>query len=224
MHSGSRFRCRELFAKIAPADGAVDQSVDLSLSWGSSLNATTYEYCVDTTDNDSCDGGWTVANGGTSAALTGLGPETTYYWQVRASNLQGETEADGGAWWDFTTELLPLPGSFAKNTRPDGSTGQSTAPTLVWSASPAATGYEYCLDTTVNASCDTSWVSVGSATSAAPAGLAEWTIYSWQVRAVNTQGMTQADGGQWWQFITTPLLLEDGFDAGDLSAWSAVTP
>ena len=91
-------------------------------------------------------------------------------------------------------------------------------------SSSAATGYEYCIDTTDNDACDASWVSVGGATSAIPTGLAEWTIYSWQVRATNTQGNTPADGGQWWNFITTPLLLEDGFDAGDLAAWSGTLP
>ncbi len=212
------------FAKTSPADGATAQPMDVSLSWGSSLNAATYEYCVDTTDNSTCDGVWTDASGGTSANLTGLDPDTTYHWQVRASNGQGETEADGGLWWDFTTELLPLPGSFEKNAPENGSTGQSTAPTLGWSASPAATGYEYCLDTTDNGACDGTWVSVGTTTSASPTGLAEWTIYSWQVRATNTQGSTLADGGQWWNFITTPLLLEDGFDAGDLDAWSYMGP
>ena len=212
------------FTKTSPVNGSDNQPTDIALSWGSSLNATGYEYCIDTTDNDSCDGVWTVAAGGTSADLTGLDPETTYHWQVRASNGQGTTEADGGAWWNFTTETLPLPGSFEKNAPVNGSTGQAVAPTLEWSASAAATGYEYCIDTTDNDACDASWVSVGGTTSATPSGLAEWTIYSWQVRATNTQGSTAADGGQWWNFITTPLLLEDGFDAGDLAAWSTAVP
>ena len=95
---------------------------------------------------------------------------------------------------------------------------------MEWAASPAATGYEYCLDTTDNDACDAAWVGVGTATGASPAGLSESTAYFWQVRAVNTQGTTEADGGQWWSFITTPLLLSDGFDAGDMSAWSSVVP
>jgi hypothetical protein len=55
-------------------------------------------------------------------------------------------------------------------------------------------------------------------------GLDESTTYSWQVRAVNGFGSTEADAGVWWRFITTPSLFSDGFESGDASAWSATLP
>jgi len=55
-------------------------------------------------------------------------------------------------------------------------------------------------------------------------GLAEWTPYFWQVRAVNGGGSTDADGGSWWRFITTPYLFGDGFESGDTSAWTTTVP
>jgi hypothetical protein len=35
--------------------------------------------------------------------LAGLDPGTSYWWQVRAKNSLGTTDADGGTWWSFTT-------------------------------------------------------------------------------------------------------------------------
>jgi hypothetical protein len=55
----------------------------------------------------------------------------------------------------FTTQVA-APGVFNKSSPANGSTGQSTSPTLSWGASAGATNYEYCLDTTNNNVCDTS--------------------------------------------------------------------
>jgi hypothetical protein len=73
-----------------------------TLTWGASSDATSYEYCYDTTNNDSCDTSWISAGGSTSVGLSGLTNNRTYYWQVRAINADGTTEADGGTWWTFT--------------------------------------------------------------------------------------------------------------------------
>ena len=95
------------FNKTSPADGAVDVSPDPALSWASSSGATDYEYCSDTTDDDSCSS-WVANGAATSANLSGLLDGTTYYWQVRAINLSGTTYANGGAtaFWSFTTEAV----------------------------------------------------------------------------------------------------------------------
>ncbi len=90
------------FNKLAPADGAPYQSTRPILSWSESKYQDKYEYCYDTSDNDTCDTSWTTTNK-TSADLTGLSLGTTYYWQVRAPNVAGETYADDGAWWSFAT-------------------------------------------------------------------------------------------------------------------------
>lgn len=93
-----------LFAKTSPAIGASDQLSNLTLSWAASSGAVSYEYCLDTLDDDACNGTWISAGASTSAALTNLAPELTYFWQVRAVNADGITYADGSAaWWNFTT-------------------------------------------------------------------------------------------------------------------------
>ena len=212
------------FSKTAPANGATNQPTSLSLTWGTSSDATSYEYCIDTTNNGACDGTWTTTGSGTSANLVGLAYAATYSWQVRAVNAQGNTQANGGTWWAFTTENQPLPGAFGKIAPADGAIGQLTTLTLSWGASTGATSYQYCIDTVDNDACDASWTTVGLVTSTQVTGLTEWTAYFWQVRAVNGGGSTDADGGSWWWFITTPYLFGDGFESGDTSAWTTTMP
>jgi predicted phage tail protein len=210
------------FAKSSPTNGADGQPTSLSLVWGASADATSYEYCIDTTNNGACDGAWSNVGNTTSTALAGLAQATTYYWQVRAVNSLGDTEADGGAWWSFTT-LVPAPEAFGKVAPEDGAVSQPLDLTLSWEASTFATGYEYCIVSADDPNCD-DWTSVGDSTSVQPAGLVEMGTYYWQVRAVNTSGSIEADGGTWWEFTSTPLLFGDGSETGNLDRWSVVYP
>jgi hypothetical protein len=95
------------FNKSAPANSATSQPANPSLSWGASSNATSYEYCIDTSNNNACDATWTSTVASTSVGLSGLTPATSYYWQVRANNALGTTNANGGTWWSFTTASSP---------------------------------------------------------------------------------------------------------------------
>ena len=46
------------------------------LGWSSSINASGYEVCVDTVDNDACDGSWSYVGDVTTAPVTGLAEST----------------------------------------------------------------------------------------------------------------------------------------------------
>ncbi len=205
------------FAKTAPANGATSVSLAPTLSWAASSGALGYEFCYDTTLNTTCDTEWISAGTNTSVPLSGLSYGSTYYWQVRAVNGGDLTLADGGTWWNFTTLSLP-PGAFAKISPPNNVVGVSTSNALAWGTSSLATGYEYCLDKTDNATCDGSWVSAGSNLSASPSGLAMGTKYYWQVKALNSGGSTLADGGLWWNF-TTPSSFSDVYDLHWALTW-----
>jgi hypothetical protein len=91
------------FNKSSPKNNAKNQSTSLTLSWAASTGATSYEYCVDTTNDNACAGTWISTGVTRSAAIGGLATKTAHYWQVRARNASGTTLANGGTWWKFTT-------------------------------------------------------------------------------------------------------------------------
>ncbi|MGE3957264.1 MAG: hypothetical protein AB7H96_11140 [Vicinamibacterales bacterium] len=187
------------FAKLLPANGTTGVPTSLTLTWGASTGASGYEYCVDTTNDNACGTTW-IGAGGTSAGIAGLTAGLTYYWQVRATNTNGTTIADGGAWWMFATGTS-APGPFTKSTPTNGATGLGTSLNLGWTTSAGAASYQYCVDTTNDSACGTTWVAAGG-TSAALSGLTAGTTYYWQVRATSGGGTTNADNGTWWSFST----------------------
>ena len=166
-----------------------------TLSWGTSTGAASYEYCYDTTTGCTS---WISTGTATSVGLSGLSNSQIYYWQVRAVNASGNTLANGGTYWSFTT-IPPAPAAFNKTSPANGATAIATNPTLSWTTSTGAVSYEYCYATTTGC---TSWISTGTATSVALSGLSNSQIYYWQVRAVNAGGNTLADGGTYWSFTT----------------------
>jgi len=89
------------FYKTAPVNNSFAPTAP-TLSWSVSSGAADYEYCYDTTDNDSCDSSWISAGTSGSAGLSGLANNVAYYWQVRAVSDE-TTYADSGAWWSFTS-------------------------------------------------------------------------------------------------------------------------
>jgi hypothetical protein len=189
------------FNKLTPADGQTNQSVnDLALTWSTSSLATSYEYCYDTVNNNTCDTSWTSASG-LSASVSGLSYDTTYFWQVRAVNSSGSVQADFGTWFSFHTQLAN-PGVFSKTSPANYAAEQPLNLTLSWGAS-AGTGitYEYCINTAPCISAST-WILAGTNLSANPSSLQYETTYYWQVRAVNTTNTIYADNGDSWSFST----------------------
>jgi hypothetical protein len=182
------------FNKSSPANSATNQSISVTLSWGSSTNATSYQYCYDSTNDNACSS-WLSNGSATSKALSGLSAGTTYYWQVRAINSSGTAYSDGSAsaFWSFTT-AVSLPSAFNKTTPANGALGQPPSLTLGWSSSSGATSYQFCYDNTNDNNCS-NWLTVNSGTSANIYFLDANTTYYWQIRAVNSGGITYADGG-----------------------------
>lgn len=191
------------FGKTSPSNGAINVSTSPTLTWGASSNAASYDYCYDTVPGSTCEGVWTSTGSGASVGLSGLNASTTYYWQARANNVSGSTEADGGTWWSFTT-VPPLPGAFGKSNPTNTATNVATALTLSWGSSSGAASYDYCYDTVPGITCEGTWTSTGSSTSVGLVGLNNSTTYYWQARANNAGGTTEADGGTWWYFTTVP--------------------
>jgi serine protease len=131
------------FAKSSPADGATGQSTSATLSWGTSVGAAAYEYCLDSTDDHAC-GAWTGTGTTASVGLTGLSANTTYYWQVRATNPGGTAYANGvGGDWSLTT------GQLAELSSPaPGSTLTASTVTFQWTGGAGVTQYYLQVGTT----------------------------------------------------------------------------
>ena len=106
------------FVKTAPPDDDTPSGVAITLSWGASERATSYEYCmVDITavESDVCnteDQGYWASVGSATSVTAVLLPLHTYRWNVRARNQAGTTFS--GLSWHFhrdatIPELLYLP-------------------------------------------------------------------------------------------------------------------
>jgi serine protease len=89
------------FSKTSPTNGQPNQKQPITLRWAASSGATSYEWCVSVTSG-TCSS-WRPATS-TSASVTGLTSKKAYFWQVRAVNGLGTTDANGGAWWSFRTK------------------------------------------------------------------------------------------------------------------------
>jgi serine protease len=90
------------------------------------------------------------------------------------------------------------PGAFDKSSPRDGLRRRGRRPTLRWEASAGAAQYRVCIDTVDNDVCDTTWTTVSS--TQVRVRLNRSTTYYWQVEAINADGSTSANGGDWWSF------------------------
>jgi len=201
------------YNKTTPANGSTVTMPDLAntymlLQWTDALIDDTdrYQYCVDETNNNSCDSSWITKNAlysggpGEFALVSGR----TYYWQVKTRDTN--VYANGGTWWSFTVKKTSY--SFNKTTPVNGSTIAMPATTyqlLQWTDAglPSTDRYQYCIDETNNNSCDGSWIERDSLYSGGPG---DFTLipghkYYWQVRARDAN--VYANGGVWWSFTIT---------------------
>jgi hypothetical protein len=192
------------FGKVGPTTGALQQPTTLDLSWGESLGATSYEYCIYESADLECDT-WISTGADTSVTLSGLPYNATYFWQVRALNSYETTYADTETWWSFST-ITGAPAAFGKISPTNGLSNVPTSPILDWTDADGADYYEYCVVTNlVDCTLATHWVNTGLV-SQAIVNLDDNEDYSWQVHAVNTAGVTEADDDVSWSFTTVTSL------------------
>lgn len=209
------------FVKYSPVDGATDQDLLLGLWWVPSERATRYEYCMDTTNDNSCTE-WISTGPNNNVVPPELTSYTTYYWQVRAWNgTYGPTYANGSptSFWSLRTKDV-FPSPFTKYSPQDGAINQGVVVSLWWVPAERVTNYEYCIDTSNDNACS-NWVSTGTNNYAVPPQLTPYTTYFWQVRAWNgTYGPMYADFGatDFWEFTTNiPNPIQNGdFESGDV--------
>jgi len=168
----------------APASGVATaiNSSGFTANWGAVAGATGYSIDVGTTSG----GTQTLSNSsvgvGTSSAITGLAPSTTYWYQVRV------TTAGGTSVSSTPVSLTTLPNPPAAPTVGVATGITSTGFTANWSASTGATGYFLDVSTSATfASFVYNNMSV-SGTSQVITGLSAGTTYYFRVAATNAGG------------------------------------
>jgi hypothetical protein len=131
-------------AASGPADGATgigslmaDTSVSAPVSWQTQTGATLYEWQV--SEDAAFTSPKTGTTSGTSATVSGLQAQTTYFWRVRA------IEPALGKWstvQQFTTVPGGDTGAPKAGTPEDGSTITDNTPLFTWEKIASATNYE----------------------------------------------------------------------------------
>jgi PKD repeat protein len=116
---------------------------------------------------------------------------------VRAVSVRNPDDQAATLTAGFT--YVDVPGYFAKSFPASAATGSPGVTVLSWDVAGRTQRYEYCVDSTINATCDATWTSTGLVPRAFVGVLSALTTYEWQVRAVGVSGFTDADGG-WWTF------------------------
>ena len=186
-------------ALALPANGAVNQPLSLTMSWGTVSGAATYALRVST--------GSTFANivfsqGGITASSIGIAGITysmQYYWQVNAANGAGTS-----AWsnvWNFTT-APPKPGKVTLSSPSNNVVNQAQTLTLSWQGAFGAVSYTLQVSTGTDFSTFAFNQSSLTGTSQSVGPLADSVEFYWRVNATNAGGT-----GSWsdvWNFTTIP--------------------
>ena len=204
------------FSLSSPANGATNQSVTPTLSWGASSNASTYTVVMST--NAALTSPFLTQTGiaGTSFNVPAatLAQGQTYYWGVTAVNGAGNTASTPTS-YSFSTVPAPPPppGAFSLSSPSNGATNQSLTPTLTWSASSGVSTYT--LKIATNAALTSPILTqtglVTTSFNVPAATLAQNQTYYWGVTATNTGGSTASTPAS-FSFVTVPPPPPGAFD------------
>lgn len=185
---------------LIPVNLATDVSLSPALSWNASANTNFYHVQVSNTSDFSS----TVLDlselTSTSVQLSDLFYNTTYYWRVRAFNLEGSSEWSS-VWSFITTRLYP---SIPTLIGPANMASEIvTNPTLIWDTSAHASSYQ--LQVSMNAEFTTITIDLNDLlnTSVQLDDLLNDVVYYWRVRAANTEGYSAWSAV--WNFSTVQI-------------------
>lgn len=187
------------FNLLSPFDGATNIPVNLTLQWGTALNANSYDLQVDD-DADfgspALDVAGLEATSFTAPAGT-LAPNMRYFWRVTARNYWGSTDSIPAV-GEFWTACLPgalAPGPFNLISPPNGPNISTTMPMLTWGASANVDSYSVLIDDSPSLSTPEYQVDGIAGTSHMVAGgaLTPGIRYYWGVLARNSGCSTRSN-------------------------------
>jgi uncharacterized protein (TIGR02145 family) len=168
-------------ALSSPADGAIKQTIPLTLTWTPSAEATSYAIQVSKNKvfTDICYSAGGV--GSTSHDVSALMCGRQYWWRVKATSPVGTSEWSGSR--SFVTFSLATPGLSSPA---NSGTNQPLTLTLTWTAAEGAVTYAVQVSTESSFAiphhivCNDSGL---TGTSHQLAGLSKTSTYYWRVRA-----------------------------------------
>ncbi len=168
---------------VSPAEDTHCLSSSVSLQWSALPDAATYQ--VQISPVWCYEGDITTDISGTQFTATGLDPNTTYYWRVRAETVCGTLtnwSSVPGFCWSFKTAPASVP---APNlvTPADGATCGAY---LHWNHAEDWDHYEI----QVGNSCGTGTIYTTGSNGMQPSGLVGGQVYFWRVRTVHECGLT----------------------------------
>jgi len=169
---------------------AVGGTGQVTLSWTSVSNATSYNVYYATTSGVTTASGTKITSVTNPFVQTGLTAGTTYFYVVTAVNATGESAASGQA-SAATAATPPLPTVPAA---PAGviATGGTNQVTLSWGAVSSATSYNVYYATTSGVTKANGTQITNATTPAVQTGLAAGATYYYIVTAVNSAGESAA--------------------------------
>ncbi|MBX7047143.1 MAG: T9SS type A sorting domain-containing protein [Ignavibacteria bacterium] len=173
----------------SPANGASNVVVTPTFQWSAVTGATSYKIQVSTVSNFAVivDSAIVATNSYTIAAGI-LQPATGYFWRVNASNAIGTSTYS--TTFNFST-VLNLPPTPTLVSPPNGQSGVSLTPSLIWNSLTGVTSFQIQVSTQANFSTITDSATVAGNLNIynVPAGrLGLATNYNWRVRAINASG------------------------------------
>ena len=198
----------------SPSNGAANVPTSTNLAWSTASGATSYDVYFGTSNPPPLVGNTT----GLTYAVTSLANTTTYYWQIVAKNVAGNT---GSATWSFTT-VQNAPAAPSLSSPASGATGVPLSTVLAWSAASGATSYDVYLGTSNPPGL------LGNTTglSYPVSSLSTAATYYWRVVAKNGAGGT---GSATWSFTTVsngpaaPILVSPTNGATNVPASTTLT-
>lgn len=175
---------------ISPSSLAIDVPLNAKLIWTESLGATSYDLQFSTSSDLS---GSPIFGGSVSTSYsspTNLLRNTTYYWRVRANNLNGPS--DWSQTYSFTTSLYE-PTAPTLLLPSNGATGLSSTVTFKWEPVIGAQKYQIVVSTNPDPLINFITSPSTTSTSIPIGGFKRATTYYWTVRIATSP----IDWGPW---------------------------
>ncbi|MFW6301938.1 MAG: T9SS type A sorting domain-containing protein, partial [Bacteroidales bacterium] len=225
----TEFTTANQLSNTSPADGAVNQDVELDIDWSYIGGLSGYLYEIDTVQDFSSPVlvSGSSSSGSSEAIVSDMYFGTTYYWRAKAYNAVDTSE------WSNVTNFTTA-SSLSNHSPANGAMNVSVNPTIDWTYLSGLDGYICQVDTSLsfNSGHFQELTSSFSNSQTDVSGLLYGTTYYWRVAAYHAQ-----DTSEWtsiWEFTTdyqltdAPVLVSPADGSTDIpfdlviAEWAAV--